>query len=299
MIVSTAPALEPLSVAEVRSHLRIGFDKVLTPPAAPTVALAGSAGNVTAGTHRWRVTFVNVDGESDAGEISAELTTSAGNGQVSISDIPTGDDTVTARRIYRTKAGGTVFYRLTTVGDNTATTYTDNTADASLGDDVTIDTTLTGWITAARQYAEQILNRPLIAQDFQLKLDGFPDMDYIELKPSLLSVASLKYIDDNGVEQTWASSNYSVDTVSFVGRVVLAYNTTWPVPRAIRNAVTVNFRAGYGETAASVPQSVKQAMKLLIGHWYQIQLGQTKQNDTAITRAVDALLFSERCMVAA
>jgi uncharacterized phiE125 gp8 family phage protein len=299
----TAPALEPLGVAEVRQHLRIGSDKVLTPPAAPTVTLVASAGNVTAGERRWRVTFVNVDGESDAGEISAAITTTAGSGQVSITDIPIGDETVTARRIYRTKAGGSVFYRLTTIGDNTTTTHTDNAADGSLGDDVTVDTTIAGWIVAARAFAERELQRPIIAQTWRMTLDAFPcgtDNDIIELLPSLLSVSSVQYVDADGTTQTWSSTNYSVDTDAFPGRVVRGFGVTWPTTRDQRNAVTVTFRAGYGETAANVPGSVKQAMKLLIGLWYSQQLGTNKVDVTNATeRAAQALLDPERYLVAA
>src|SRR5262249_42315303 len=40
---------------------------------------------------------------------------------------------VTQRKIYRTKVGGSSYFLLTTLADNTSTTYTDNIADASLG----------------------------------------------------------------------------------------------------------------------------------------------------------------------
>jgi len=53
---------------------------------------------------------------------------------VVLSGIPTGPSSlVTARKIYRTKAGVGVFQYLATLNDNTTTTYTDTTPDASLG----------------------------------------------------------------------------------------------------------------------------------------------------------------------
>jgi uncharacterized phiE125 gp8 family phage protein len=33
--------------------------------------------------------------------------------------------------------------------------------------------------------------------------------------------------------------------------------------------VTVTFIAGYGDTAADVPERFKQAIKLLVGHWHE------------------------------
>lgn len=53
--------------------------------------------------------------------------------QVRLSTIPKGDATITQRKIYRTKANATALLLLTTLADNTTTTYTDSTPDASLG----------------------------------------------------------------------------------------------------------------------------------------------------------------------
>lgn len=294
----TDAALEPLTGAEVRAHLRIGFDSLLTPPSAPTATLVASAGNVNAGEHRYRVTFVNVDGESDAGEISNAVTTTAGSGQVSLSNIPLGDETVTARRVYRTAAGGTAYKRLTTIADNTATTYTDNTADASLGADVSIDELIAGYIVAAREYVEQYLARPLITQTWRYTLDTFPpdSVNYIEIPRSpLISVSSITYVDDDGNTQTLATSVYSVDADSKPGAVRLKYDQEWPDTRDQPNAVTINFTAGYGAAPANVPASTKQAMKLLIGLWHGAQLGTNKVDQMrSVMDAVHSLLDSER-----
>ncbi|HEU4395173.1 MAG TPA: hypothetical protein VFS92_06375, partial [Planctomycetota bacterium] len=58
------------------------------------------------------------------------------DGKVALTAIPTGDARkVIARRIYRSKVGDTTtFFFLAEIADNSTTTYTDNTADAGLGD---------------------------------------------------------------------------------------------------------------------------------------------------------------------
>jgi hypothetical protein len=53
--------------------------------------------------------------------------------QVALSGIAIGASGVTARKVYRTVAGGSQLKLLTTIADNTTTTYTDNVADGSLG----------------------------------------------------------------------------------------------------------------------------------------------------------------------
>jgi hypothetical protein len=101
----------------------------IAPSAAP-MAATGSSGVLT-GAYQYLVTFTNGSGETTAGPASATVNPSSQ--QVSLTAIPTGiTGTITGRNVYRTKAGGSTFFLLTTIADNTTTTYTDNTADSSL-----------------------------------------------------------------------------------------------------------------------------------------------------------------------
>jgi hypothetical protein len=74
------------------------------------------------------------DTVTDAGLGAAALTVGTAHAeQVQLSAIPVGAATVTARKLYRTKAGVTPLQLLTTLADNSTTTYLDAVADASLG----------------------------------------------------------------------------------------------------------------------------------------------------------------------
>lgn len=53
--------------------------------------------------------------------------------RIALSAIQLGATAVTARKVYRTVAGGSQLKLLTTIADNTTTTYADSTADGSLG----------------------------------------------------------------------------------------------------------------------------------------------------------------------
>jgi len=133
--IGTASPTAKLHVAS--GNIRVSA--VSAPATAMTAALAGAgAGNVDNGTHAYKVSYVTPIGETTLGTLAvtvavADKTT---NGQVSLSSVPVGDTVVTARKIYRSKAGGGPYYLLATIADNTTTTYTDNTADSSL---VTLD----------------------------------------------------------------------------------------------------------------------------------------------------------------
>jgi hypothetical protein len=105
---------------------------VLAPPVvAPTLTLAAGAG-VENGVHQYAVTFVNAEGETIPSDTS-QITVTAGNNQVNLTNIITGGTGVTARNVYRTVAAGSALLFLTTIPNNTTTIFTDNTPDASLG----------------------------------------------------------------------------------------------------------------------------------------------------------------------
>lgn len=274
LVIVTPPASEPLSVAEVMAHCRIDQENLELAPTAPTVALASpaSAGNVNTGGHRYRVTFVTADGETEGGIVSSAVTVTnnAVNGQIAITAIPIGGTLVTARKIYRTIAGGSEYLLLATIADNTTTTYTDNIADLSLGAGVpttntTTDPELSALISAARTNAEKMTRRALITQTWDLVLDRFPSWAIDVPKPSLLSVTSITYIDENGDTQTLDAADYRVDTKSLPGRITPAFDHTWPSTRDVTNAVTIRFVCGFG-AAADVPATIKQWMKLRIKH---------------------------------
>jgi uncharacterized phiE125 gp8 family phage protein len=123
-------------------------------------------------------------------------------------------------------------------------------------------------IYAATDFAEQYTGRALITQSFDYVLEGFPYEGEICLPRSpLLSVTSLKYRDLSNVEQTWATSNYEVDTNEWEPRVVLGDGKSWPDTFVRHDAVTVRFVAGYGGTA-KVPFSIQAAILLHVEAHY-------------------------------
>jgi len=100
-----------------------------------------------------------------------------------------------------------------------------------------------------------------------MRIDCFP-WRRIELPmPPLQSVTSLKYIDDAGVEQTMPTADYVVDAQHMIGRIRPAHGTQWPSTLDDEGAVRITFVAGYG-AAGAVPQPIKQAILLLVGHWW-------------------------------
>lgn len=274
-VVSTPPAVEPLTVAEAIAHLRLDESNQEPPPGAAVATLGSGAGAVDDGVHRYAVVFGTADGTTQLGTVGDPVTVvdKSVNGIVELTSIPIGGAIVTYRRIYRTTAGGDTFYLLTTLANNTATTYTDNTADVALGasaptENTTLDPLIARFITTARQLAESELGRYLITQTVDAYFDGFPDGDRRIYLPPFQTVTSIVYVDLEGVTQTLANTEYLVNDKSKPGWIEEAFGKTWPEARQQANAVRVRFVAGYG-AAAAVPACVKDWMLFKINTMWE------------------------------
>jgi len=142
-------------------------------------------------------------------------------------------------------------------------------ADAKLHCKVDVDEEndlFNSWRVGAREYAETFTHRALVTQTWDDKRRDFPwGGDPIWLpKGPLISVTSVTYLDTAGVSQTWSSSLYTVDAPSGpkarAGCIVPNYGQVYPATRAVINAVTIRFVAGYGD-AAAVPSLIKACLK--------------------------------------
>ncbi len=160
------------------------------------------------------------------------------------------------------------------------------------------DTLISGYITTARETVEGIARRALITQTWDFMLDEFPEGDELKIPfPPLQSITSVQYTDQDNVTATFAASNYAVDIYSEPGRIKLVYGAAWPgISLYAANGVKVRFIAGFG-AAAAVPAKYKQAILLLVGHWYanREQVG-VNVNLFEIPFGVKALLWLDRNM---
>ncbi|MFK5949263.1 MAG: head-tail connector protein [Methylococcales bacterium] len=122
-------------------------------------------------------------------------------------------------------------------------------------------------ISSARSHVEKHLLRTLTTTTLKLSLDFFKII--IELKRGpVQEVTNIKYIDTNGVVQTLPVSEYQVDLESEMPRICPAYSKSWPSTQPGLNAVNIEYKSGYGDDGESIPESIKHAMLLLIGHWF-------------------------------
>jgi uncharacterized phiE125 gp8 family phage protein len=148
-------------------------------------------------------------------------------------------------------------------------------------DDTTQDAMLLAFLLAARIAVESATRRTLITTEYQMFYEQFRAywdgidllsyyLPFMELrKPPIQRVESITYVDIDGATQTLDSSLYQVDTSYIMGRIVPASGAVWPAVTVQPQCVTITYLAGYGNTAASVPQPLVEAIYSLACDIYE------------------------------
>ena len=163
------------------------------------------------------------------------------------------------------------------------------------------DDVVAALVAAARKRIERGTELALITQTVEVKLDGFWGSCAIELPmPPLQEVVSIQYLDAAGALQTLPADTYKVSTHRRPGRVWLASGKSWPTTKDEREAVTITFKAGFGDDSADVPPNLIHAMRMLCAHYDRnreaVLVGEVPQ---IVPEGVESLMAGERIPEAA
>ena len=134
----------------------------------------------------------------------------------------------------------------------------------------TEDMLIASLILAARLHIEHCLDLALISQSWSLYLDQWPDKPFVELPLSpLISVDAVRLYSPTNTSVTLDPDLFLVDTASRRPRLARQDGQAWPLPGRSINGIEIAFTAGYGTAADDVPMPVRQALKMLVAHWYE------------------------------
>lgn len=127
-------------------------------------------------------------------------------------------------------------------------------------------------ITAARMQAEAWTGRSLVTQSWRWSLDRWPvgrnGMLTIP-KPPLQSVDQILLFDAQDQSALWDAQNYLVDTGGEPARLILRAGVLPPVPGRGAAGIAIDFSCGYGGAGGDIPAPVRQAILMLIAHYYE------------------------------
>lgn len=131
------------------------------------------------------------------------------------------------------------------------------------------DVLLASLVLTSRLHVEAALSLALITQSWRLVLDRWPRRGKAELALGpVQSITSIKVKDAAGVLQTLPATNYLVDIASRPARVVLKDGARID-PGIAAGGIEVDFVAGFGADASSVPAPLRHAILMLTAHWYE------------------------------
>jgi len=284
VIRSAAPAVEPISLLELKEHLRLDsgtFSDNIT----STQSIAPGSQAVAA-AYTLEGTGVDVLGKNTVVLLESGTNLAGATNDTKIQD---SDDNLT----YTDWTGG-AFTQVTTANDNatqeiaytgikqyirvvctvagdacsfgvSVVEYAPTSSEDDLLDDI---------IEAARDYVEEITRRQLITATWEYYLDGFPSSNSFKLPFGNLQTADLviKYTNSAGTETTMTlTTDYLIETNGDqCGKIVLPYGETWPsFTKYPSNPIKVTFKCGYGDAGSDVPEKIRAAIKMTCAKLYE------------------------------
>lgn len=134
----------------------------------------------------------------------------------------------------------------------------------------------------------------LVEQSWRYSMDGLSSCFRIPLRP-VSAVTSITYVDEAGQTQTLDPALYTLDLDTQPPIVARAWNATYPSVRCQPGSVKVNFTCGYG-APSDVPADIRQAAKLLLGHWYENREAMVDGGKVEPPHAVNAILGKYRAL---
>ena len=124
-------------------------------------------------------------------------------------------------------------------------------------------------IAAARTHVEARTRRALINQTWRLTRDVWPAAGLLPILPvPLREVAAVGIYRDDGMLQMLDVDIFHIDTVS--EPAILAFERgALPAPGRISGGIEIDIVVGYGDATEDVPAPLRQAVRLLVAHWYE------------------------------
>lgn len=304
---TVAPTLLPVSLSELKAHLRLDsgtFDGNLTLTQSLAYGSHAIANNYT--TH----VGTGVDVLGKQADVLMHCGTNGATGTVD-TKIQESDDNATW-----TDWTGGAFTQVTTSNDNTdfKKAYTGTKqyirtaskvllAACEFGTSILVnaattaeDSLLTEKLQSAIDDAEDFTGRQLLTATWKAYLDEFPSEDFIELPyGNLQSVTAITYKDSAGTVTTMtATTEYLVETNGErKGRIVLPYGVSWPSFTAYpSNPICIEYVCGW--TAASlVPSKIRSAVLLRASDLYNLR--ETKTDRPIYEdKAIHDLLYGKK-----
>jgi uncharacterized phiE125 gp8 family phage protein len=131
------------------------------------------------------------------------------------------------------------------------------------------DDVIAALIAGARIHVEAQSRRALIAQSWRLVRDAWPADGRIAVLPApLVALTAARVWRLDGTTQAIDVDMFTVDVATAPGVLSFAAGAL-PSPGRVFAGIELDIEAGYGEAATDVPEPLRQAIRVLVSHWYE------------------------------
>jgi uncharacterized phiE125 gp8 family phage protein len=153
------------------------------------------------------------------------------------------------------------------------------------------DIVIVALIAAARLHVEAQTRRALLSQGWRLIRDAWPPSGRIAVTPApVRAVAAARVYDGAGVAHDVDPQTFVVDAA----QASLSF-PPWSLspPGRAAAGIEIDVTVGYGDDADDVPEPLRQAIRMLVAHWYDHR-GVLAADGTAMPQGVAALIAPYR-----
>jgi len=131
------------------------------------------------------------------------------------------------------------------------------------------DDIITALIAAARSHVEAQTRRALITQTWRLVRDAWPGDGRLKVAPApLRDIAAARVFDADGFAHAIDTQAFTID-MSDTSPVIGFAPWSLAGPGRMVAGIEIDVEVGYGDAPADVPEPLRQAVRLLIAHWYE------------------------------
>lgn len=142
-------------------------------------------------------------------------------------------------------------------------------------------------IVAARRHLELETGLVFVTQGWSCFRDAWPPGSAVPLPLApVQAVGDVKVYGEDDVASIVDPAHYFLDNVSRPPRLILRGQRLWPIPGRFGNGIEIEVTAGFGNAASDVPQPLREAMLLLVAHWY----GHRGDAEARLPLGLDALI---------
>jgi len=141
---------------------------------------------------------------------------------------------------------------------------------------------LSALITTAREMAEEYTRRSLVQQEWELGIQELTTKVYLPRSP----VREITYFAVDGQE-------LGTDSYLLIGQEIFC--TKKPLKAVMPDGIVIRYTAGFD--ADNIPEAIKRAILMLVGHLYENREGQPPENGYSLPPTVKVILRPYRAVM--